>query len=102
MMMNRLKTIHREAGGILLTMMAFVFIVTILLGGVVTFVVGHNRKVMRDMDYNTAIYLAEAGVNYELRRISLDPRNQFNANQHYPAAGQPGAYTGSIAGLTGG
>ena len=101
-MMNRLNTTHREAGGILLTMMAFVFIVTVLLGGVATFVVGHDRKVARDMDYNTAIYLAEAGINYELRTISTNPRSQTIANQHYPATGQPGPYTGSITGVTGG
>jgi hypothetical protein len=46
-------------------------ITSILLMGVGTFCVSHQTRVKADSDYAKAIDVAEAGINYEFRKLSL-------------------------------
>jgi Tfp pilus assembly protein PilX len=101
--MNR-KTFRESIrrGGILISTLAFVVIVSILMAGVGTLAVSHYARAKTESDYAAALNLAEAGINYEIRNISLNMVTNSNAiDRAYPSGGQNGAYTGAVSGITG-
>jgi len=87
----------KQRGAALITALAFVSIFSLIVGGVAIYSVGNNNLAAREADYASAIHLADAGLNYELRNIS---KNQFNAGGFtVPSADSPD--TGSVAGVSG-
>ena len=67
-----------QRGGILLTTLAFTVVISLLLAGIATLTVSHYGRIQVETDYQIALDLAEAGVNYEFRKISA---NTANADQ---------------------
>ena len=51
----------------------FTGIVSVLLGGVATFAASHQQRAIEDSRFASALNYAEAGANFEMRKISLDP-----------------------------
>jgi len=51
----------------------FMLIISTLLIGIGSFAVSHQTRAKVDSDYAAALDLAEAGVNYEFRKITYDP-----------------------------
>lgn len=78
--MPRRTVIHGERGGVLIGAIVFITIISISLAGVARLSVSHYSRANVERDYQAALYLAEAGINYEMRKVSLDPANadQFN------------------------
>jgi Tfp pilus assembly protein PilX len=76
---------RRERGGAIIGVIFVILILTVLVMGSGTLAIGHQNLENVDEDYAAALDLAEAGVNYELRKIS---QNTANADQ-YPG----GTYT---------
>jgi hypothetical protein len=77
-------------GGVLISALAFVTITSLMVAGIVTLAVSHYAREQTEADYVTALALAEAGVNYEFRKISA---NVANADQR-PNGTSPGvSYT---------
>ncbi len=91
---------HRQAGGVLITALVFSAVISLFVAGVAALSVGHNSRGAVETDYATAIQLADAGVNFELRWLSKDTGVNL-AHQQYPGAGQNGPYTGTAAGIKG-
>lgn len=72
MMQTMKPTRLRQKGVAIIGVLIFILITTILLAGVGTYAVSHQTRADVDMRYAAALDLAEAGVNFELRRISQD------------------------------
>lgn len=58
---------------VLIGILFFSLIAAMLLMGVGTYAVGHQTRAHVDANYAAAIDMAEAGVNYELHKISTNP-----------------------------
>jgi Tfp pilus assembly protein PilX len=71
MMVVRRKT-QRHHGAILLNVMIFLVIVSILLAGMGQLMVSDYSIGTVEANYSNSLAVAEAGVNYELRKISND------------------------------
>jgi len=69
---------RQRRGGILITALAFSVIIAFLLAGVGTFTISHLSREVTESSYSGALDLAEAGANYELRKVSV---NAGNADQ---------------------
>jgi len=63
----------RQQGGTIIGVLFTILIISILLMSVGQFAVSHQTRANVDANYAAAIDLAEAGVNYEFRKISVDP-----------------------------
>jgi Tfp pilus assembly protein PilX len=61
-----------QHGGVLISALAFVAITSLLLVGMATVTVSHFARARTEKDYEAALGLAEAGVNYELRKLSAN------------------------------
>jgi len=77
----------RRRGAAIVTTLFVLLIISILLIGVGANVTSHNQRAVMDASHAAAIDVAEAGVNYEFRKISAD---EASADQ------QAAPYTGSI------
>jgi hypothetical protein len=75
-------------GGILIGALVFVFVISLMLAGLATVTVSHFTRANVETSYVAALYAAEAGACYELRKIS---ENAANADQ---------AGSGSVPGVT--
>src|ERR1043166_8835275 len=62
-------------GSALLSAVAFTFIISICLAGMGTLAVSHYERAGVESDYASALSLAEAGANYEFRKISANANN---------------------------
>ncbi len=76
---------RRDRGGAIIGVLFVLLIISILLLGTGTLAVGHQNLEKTDENYAAAIDVTEAGINYELRKISVNPAS---ANQY------PGTATG--------
>jgi len=81
-------------GAALITVLVFVLISSIILAGIGALVVSDLQTAIEGQEYDNAIYTAEAGINYELNKISV---NSANADQKN-ATGAPGTSYSSAAG----
>jgi hypothetical protein len=79
------------AGGVLISVLVFLLITTIIITGLVQLVVSHYMLAVVSSDYNTALGLAEAGIDAELRTISVD---QTQADQKGTTSGVTYNYGG--------
>lgn len=93
----------RQSGGVLITALVFAAIVTLFVGGVTAVSVSHLSRNSVEADYATAIQLADAGVNFELRWLYENNATAGDsAHQIKPGTGQHGVYTGTVDGMPGG
>jgi len=60
-------------GGVLLSTLAFAVVIAMLLAGIATLTVSHYARVHVEADYAATLDLAEAGVNFELRKSAITP-----------------------------
>ena len=60
-------------GGVLITTLAFSVVIAMLLAGMASISVSHYGRALAESDYAAALDLAEAGVNFEFRKISTNP-----------------------------
>jgi Tfp pilus assembly protein PilX len=75
-MQSQLRRPRRhQHGSILLTALAFVAFTSMAMGGLITMAFSHYAVVRTEGDYARALTVAEAGINYELRRISQNTAN---------------------------
>jgi hypothetical protein len=81
------STTHTRAnhGGILLTTLIFAVVIATMLGGLGTLVVSFYSRAKTESTYASAINLADAGANYELRKI-----NQNVSTADLPTGNPPG------------
>jgi Tfp pilus assembly protein PilX len=63
---------RRQRGGVLISILCFVVITGIIMAGIGRMTVSHYQMAGVEGDYAAALYLAEAGINYELRVLSND------------------------------
>jgi Tfp pilus assembly protein PilX len=73
--MQSLKSISParfRRGGILISALAFTIITALMLTGIATLTVSYYARSRVESDYAATLGIAEAGVNYELNKISLD------------------------------
>jgi len=65
---------HRKSrrGGILISALAFTAIGSFLIVGVLTMTLSHYARAKTEADYDGSLALAEAGINYELRKLSAN------------------------------
>lgn len=72
----------RHRGGILISVLAFTVITSVLLAGVTTNTLSGLSRASTESYYAGALDIAEAGVNYELRKVSTNAANadQYNSS----------------------
>lgn len=78
----------------LLTVLFFVLITSIILAGIGSLVVSDYMAVQKGQAYDNALYVAQAGVNYELNKIAV---NSATADQKN-GSGAPGTSYTTAAG----
>ena len=83
-----------SSGQTLLTVLVFVLITSLILAGIGTLVVSDYKASGLGVDYDKSLYAAEAGINYELNKISL---NTSNVDQKQ-AGSSPGTQYTTAAG----
>ena len=93
---------RRQNGGVLITALIFTAIISLFALGVAMIATSHLSRSTVEADYATAIQLADAGINHEIRFLSADTSNPAQAHQEFPGNGQPGAYVGTMTGIPGG
>lgn len=76
-----------RSGMALISVLAFVLITSIFVGTLAIFSVSHRGRVQNEADYAKTLDVAEAGLNYELQKVSVDstqadaaPGKQININ----------------------
>lgn len=83
--MYRAKHTRRaQHGGILLTTLVFAVVIATMLAGLGTLIVSYYSRVATESVYANAINLADAGINYELRKL-----NQSVSTADLPSSGTP-------------
>ena len=77
-----LRKSHKNRGSILLNVLIFLVVISILIAGVANLMLSDYSIVKVENDYSNSLVVAEAGINYELRKISNDDTkaDQKNAN----------------------
>jgi Tfp pilus assembly protein PilX len=70
MLRNTTRYQNRRQGSALISALAFMVIISLLLAGVGTLCVSHYARAREESDYAGALDLAEAGIDYEFRKIS--------------------------------
>jgi Tfp pilus assembly protein PilX len=92
-----------QKGGVLVTALIFAAIISLFALGVAVVATSHLSRSTVESDYATAIQLADAGINYELRHLGQNSTTAgTRAHQAAPSTGQPGPYTGTVSGIPGG
>src|SRR5687768_12806553 len=71
-----------QRGFALVSVLVFMLVIATLLSGMGMFAASHQSLAHVDSDYAAALSLAEAGANYEFRKLSLDQNNP----DQYPGA----------------
>jgi len=64
--------LQRRRGAILLNVMIFMIVISLVIAGMALLMVSDNSVGRVESDYSNSLAIAEAGVNYELRKISND------------------------------
>src|SRR5258706_16247356 len=62
----------RRGGYALMTVVIFLIIISTILGGMGAFVASHNQVQTVDSRYAAALDVAEAGINKEYNKLTLD------------------------------
>ena len=78
------KSQSRRARGILLTTLVFAVIIATILAGLGTLIISYYSRVSTESQYASVINLADAGANYELRKITQNVNNADLPSQGNP------------------
>lgn len=90
----KLRGARRENGGVLITALVFAAVISLFALGVAMVATSHLNRGAVEADYASAIQLADAGINFELRHLSADTATAADrAHQLHPKSGQPGPHT---------
>lgn len=89
--MNR--PFKRNRAGALISTLIFAAISATMVAAVGMIMVSHVSRSRTEAQYVSALYLAEQGINHELKWIEGDPFNPNRAHQKNPGTGQPGPLT---------
>lgn len=92
----------RRRGSVLMSTLIFLLITTILLAGVGLCVASHQGRVTREAAYAAALDVAEAGANFELRKISKDASQADQPDKPYQSSAGSGRYSVYCSARTGG
>lgn len=88
--MNQTTPTKRVCGGALISALTFASVTTLVIAGVGTLVLSHADRTRVEAAHSKAIHLAEAGINYEIDWVSLDPNNEDQPHHITPANSQMG------------
>jgi hypothetical protein len=91
-MRKQVPALRRQRGFAVITVLAFILVITVLLSGIGVFSVSGQSRALTDGDSAAAMNTAEAGVNYEFNRLAKDQ----NSPDQYPGVTQTlgnGTYT---------
>ena len=80
-------------GNALITVLVCSVIAASLVAGMGLLAVSHYSRAKIDSDYSNALYIAEAGVNYELSQVDLHPSNPDQLGPSFPN-GVPHSFAG--------
>jgi Tfp pilus assembly protein PilX len=80
----------QQRGSTLISALAFMIVISLLLAGIGTLCVSHYARSRTESDYAAALNLAEAGANFEFRKISQNPAA---ADQVSPSAPSGATYS---------
>ncbi|MEP6757260.1 MAG: hypothetical protein ABJA67_17270 [Chthonomonadales bacterium] len=74
----------RRSGGALISVLAFVTVISFITTSMMRLTVSHYQLAKRQCDFESAVYVAEAGIDYELRALSNSPLNADTTNSGNP------------------
>ena len=74
----------RRDGGVLITVLCFVVITGFITTGMMHMVTSHYALAKRSGEFDAALYMAEAGVNFEIRSISNNAANADTSSLSNP------------------
>src|SRR5437879_4839405 len=85
---------RKQRGAVLITALAFAIVISLIVAGIATITVSHYQRATTEGDYAAALHMAEAGINWEIRKMS---QTSISSD----TAGSPGAgvVTYTIAGV---
>ncbi len=82
---NRIQSVRSHRGGAMINAVVFCAIISLVLAGIAKVSVSHYSRATVEANYVSALYLAEAGINYEIQKITANSTNadQKSANNPY-------------------
>lgn len=92
-----------ERGSVLVSALAFALVISLALAGAAAFTVAHMSQVATEADYASAMNLAEAGANWELRKLATTSATTDTSaspgvgNVSYPSASGTVTMPGSFS-----
>src|SRR5437588_4208964 len=89
-MRTRSKSRRLQRGSTIVTALVFMLVIATLLSGVGLFSISHQERAYIEANFASSLAVAEAGVNYELRKISLYQPADLPPGNSYAFA--PGAF----------
>ncbi len=102
--MPRLKpfTYRARRGAALASVLMFILVLSVLLSGSASYTVSHQQRAYTDASYAASMDTAEAGVNYEFRKITFDPTtaDQYPGHTYNLAGGTATIYCTNRDGST--
>ena len=106
----RFRSRRREQGGMLVTALIFTGVAGLLIGGTLAYTSGHMNLSATRRNSEAALQVAEAGINDELRRLTIRAgqgeaalktyNDSFLSNQYESGQPYPGR-TGTVKGVNG-
>ena len=69
------RRLRAKRGGILLTVLIFAVVIATMLGGLGSLIISYFSRVTTESEYASSINLADAGANYEFRKINENISN---------------------------
>ncbi|MEP6757259.1 MAG: hypothetical protein ABJA67_17265 [Chthonomonadales bacterium] len=75
---------RRTYGGTLISVLAFVTVISTITTGMMRLSVSHYQLAKRQCDFESAVYVAEDGIDYELRAISNSSLSADTTNSSNP------------------
>jgi len=79
------RNARSRSGSVLIGALAFTVVFAFVITGVATCTISHYSRATTEASYASAIDLADAGFNYELRKISQDPTQADQISAAHPS-----------------
>src|SRR5258706_10922645 len=89
---------ENRRGAVLITALAFTVVVSCIIAGIAAFTMSHCQRATTEGDYASALNMAEAGINWEIRKMS---QTSISADTVSNPASQSFTYPGIVSGFNG-
>src|ERR1044071_3150206 len=97
--MNKMLSRHaKQRGAVLISALAFAIVISFIIAGIAVVTVSHYQRATTEGDYVAALHMAEAGINFEIRKMSQTSISSDTAASPYSGTVSYGAGPTTVPG----